>query len=164
MRTLSLILALLISGILGCTRPISKQSMALVDHTITFSALRTEPEKHVGQYVLLGGVIARVTNSQQGSELEVVQSELESRERPGDTTSSQGRFLIRTDSFLDPVIYRIGLPVTVVGIFKGLERRPLLQMEYSYPLLVMQEIHLWQPERERSSPNFHFGIGIGTVL
>jgi len=35
---------------------------------------------------------------------------------------------------------------------------------FTYPVLAIQESHLWKPEDFPGPPTFHFGIGIGTII
>lgn len=162
MRPFILLLTLALAG---CAPVISKENLKLVDESLTYEKVRLNPQAYRGKHVLTGGYITRVTNMKEGAELEVVQSELDGNRRPKDTTQSQGRFLARTDRFLDPMVYRAGLPVTLVGEIVGIETRPLFQVEYNYPVFSVKELHLWkETEERRTSPSFHFGIGIGTFF
>ena len=68
-----LLLALAILCTTGCSTIISRQSLTLVDPGITFVELRKDPGRYEGKYLLLGGGIAGVRNTNAGGELEVVQ-------------------------------------------------------------------------------------------
>lgn len=161
-----LFLFFMVALISGCAPVISKQSLKLVDKKATFEEVKLNPQGNIGKNLLLGGYIARVANTKQGGELEVVQTDMDGDHRPQDTTGSLGRFLARTDKFMDPMVYRVGLPVTLVGEMTGIETKTLFQVEYNYPVVKVKELHLWKEEeqRQRSSPTFHFGFGIGTFF
>ena len=38
------------------------------------------------------------------------------------------------------------------------------ELDYSYPVVAIREIHLWKPEEASAPPAFHFGIGFGTII
>lgn len=130
--------------ITGCIHAISEESRNLVDPTIQFSSLRANPDSYVGKYVMLGGTIAGIRNDKDGSQLEIVQSPLESNDLPQEVSnSSGGRFLAISSGFLDPMVYKAGRRVTVVGQVQGKKTLPIDQVEYRYPVLAIRELHLW---------------------
>jgi outer membrane lipoprotein len=129
----------------GCSHVMSEEARSLVDPTITFSRLRADPYSLVGRYVMLGGVIAGVRNDKDGSQLEVVQSPMGSDELPEEAShSSGGRFLAVTSGFLDPLVYKTGRRITLVGQVKGKRNQPLEQIEYTYPVISIREMHVWK--------------------
>jgi len=141
-KLLAAALLLLLSG---CAHVISEESRALVDPAITFSALRAAPDTYRGRYVLLGGVVAGVQNEKEGSRLEVVQTPLDSDELPEEAShSSGGRFLALSSAFLDPLVYKQGRRVTLVGQVQGKRELPIDQVQYTYPVVVIREIHVWK--------------------
>ena len=76
--------------------------------------------------------------------MEVVQSPLETDDLPEDVShSSGGRFLATTSRFLDPIVYKSGRKVTVVGQVQGKKTLPIDQVEYIYPVISIREIHVW---------------------
>ncbi|HOP40877.1 MAG TPA: Slp family lipoprotein [Geobacteraceae bacterium] len=128
----------------GCAHVISEESRNLVDPTIQFQSLRANPDSFVGKYVMLGGTIAGVKNDEDGSRLEIVQSPLESNELPEEIShSSGGRFLAISSGFLDPMVYKSGRRVTLVGRVLGKKTLPIDRIEYTYPVLAIREIHVW---------------------
>ncbi len=145
----------------GCSHAISRESLDLVDQNVTFRQVRENPESLAGKYLLLGGIIAGVENSSAGGELEVVQVGLDWLGRPEDGAPSEGRFIARSEKFLDPVLFAKGMSVSLVGRVVGRKSKPLGGMEYTYPVVAIREIRILQPDRYATSPAFHFGIGIG---
>lgn len=128
----------------GCARVISDQSRSLVDPTIQFTKLRQAPDSHIGKIVLLGGRIASARNTKEGGVLEIVQFELDG-DVPRDSFVSHGRFLATSVDFLDSLIYKPDRLVTLVGEVKGKKTLPLDEVEYTYPVVAIREIYLWQP-------------------
>lgn len=148
----------------GCAPVFSAQTLRLVDRGVTFAGLRRAPERYAGRTVLVGGTIAAVRNTKEGGELEVVEHPTDEEGEITDTATSGGRFLARSTSFLDPLVYRRGFLVTLVGEVRGEESRPLDAVDYTYPVLTIRALHLWQPEEVPGPPRFHFGIGVGTII
>lgn len=148
----------------ACTQIISDESLRLVDRDLSFAELRREPERYNGRHLLLGGTIVDVRNRNNGSELELVQLKTDESGEIIDTASSGGRFLALSSSFLDPAIYRPGLLVSLVGEVSGKRIMILDEVNYTYPMLIISEIHIWKPEELRAPPTFHFGVGVGTYF
>ena len=148
----------------ACAPAISKESLRRVDQEVTFQALLKDPERYQGKVVLVGGRIMTTSVREGESWVEVLQHPLDSQQKPQDTDVSYGRFLVRFEGFLDPAIYSGGKKITVVGEVQGKKVLPLNQMEYSYPVLLPREHHLWKPENPYERPTFHIGIGIGGVI
>lgn len=96
--------------------------------------------------MIYGGKIAQVQNQKNTTVLEIVQRPLGSGERPSWTNQSGGRFLAVTAKFLDPTIYKRGREVTVVGRVSGVQPGVIGKRSYSYPIVAISQIHLWQPE------------------
>lgn len=163
MRVLACALAL--CALTGCSQQvISREALLLTDQTAPFAAVRENPAAHGGRHLLVGGAVARISNTPEGAELEVVQFPLGSSDRPDEKKGSEGRFLARSREFLDPLIYKPGRMVTLVGKVTGEAIRPLDGVDYRYPVLEVREIHPWKPEDPYSPPPFHFGIGVGIGL
>ena len=131
----------------GCFHAVSRGVLKEVDKEITFSALLKEPTAYQGRVVLLGGVIVKTVNKQEGSLLEVYQTSVDREGRPTDTDRSEGRFLALYQGFLDSEIYSKGREVTIAGTVQGEKVQPLGEIEYRYPYLVIKEIHLWEEEK-----------------
>jgi outer membrane lipoprotein len=135
------VLALLLSCT-GCTHVLSENARRMADTSITFGDIRQNPEGYVGKMVILGGSIAGVKNSKEGSRMEIVQFDLDSIYFPGGGRSA-GRFLAEAQQFLDPMVYKRGRAVTVFGELKGKKTLPLDETDYTYPVLQAREIYLW---------------------
>jgi outer membrane lipoprotein len=157
------LLALTLLGCTACTMPVSKPALDLVDREISFAALRQDPDRYLGRYLLLGGTIVAVINTSTGSDLEVVQLATDRNGRITATDNSGGRFIVQLDTFSEPAIYQ-GRLVTLVGKVTGQRQARLDEMDYLYPVLTAHELHLWRPEESPAASRFHFGIGIGTFI
>jgi outer membrane lipoprotein len=149
----------------ACAPPISRQSLGLVDQEIAFEELTRDPDRYVGRYLLLGGSIVSVRiDSDNGSELEVVQLPTNDRGRITAVTRSAGRFIARADAFHDPAIYHPGRLVTLVGQVVGSQTGRIGEVDYLYPVLTVEEIRLWSPGEHPDTSRVRFGIGIGVGI
>ncbi len=139
-------LTLLLSNGAGCLSPISKSVREKVDQEISFEEIRNAPEDYVGEMVLLGGEIIQTRNTTQGTLFLVLQKELDYRGKPRKDDRSAGRFMVQDPRFLDPAIYSSRRLITVAGRVMGTQTRKLDELDYTYPVLHAEEIHLWRDE------------------
>lgn len=144
----------------ACAGGISKQARSQVTYTGAFSDVLSNPDDFQGQTVIWGGKVIEIQNKDEFTELVVLQLALNSQHWPVDSDKSQGRFLIRSDQFMDPVIYPPGALITVVGRLQGAESRLIGEMHYQYPVIDVVEIKKYDPQWQ-SRPQLHLGIGIG---
>jgi len=147
----------------ACASVISKQGLREADPKITFQVLLQDPDRQKGKVVLLGGEIVTATVKEGETWIEVLQKPLNPDQKPEDTDVSHGRFTVHFMDFRDPAIYAAGRKITVLGQVQGKKVMPLKEMDYTYPVLIPRESHLWKPET-KSGPLFHFGIGVGGVF
>jgi outer membrane lipoprotein len=152
-------LFLLLTTFTACAPTISKQLRQQADQSLSFPVLAADPEAYKGKIVILGGVIAQTTTKSGQTELEIVQKNLDYFNEPETADKSEGRFLVITDRFLDPLIYKKDRKITVAGEVMGSEVRKLDELEYRYPVINSQEIKLWSETKSRV-PVF-LGIGVG---
>lgn len=145
----------------GCASGLSQQSLSKVTNTGTFPELQENPNRFVDEIVLFGGKILETNTAPASSELVILQMPLNNSNRPENPDQSKGRFLVRSEQFLDPAIYQKGALLSVVGIVKGGQTRAIGGLNYVYPILEAVEIKLW-PEIDPGYPRVHFGIGVGT--
>jgi len=102
----------------------------------------------IGREVLWGGRIVRSVNREEGTLLEVLEQPLGSRGRPESGDRSAGRFLFLYPGYLETLIYSQGREVTVSGRLIGSRTLDLQEIEYTYPLITSEDIHLWEAEPE----------------
>lgn len=112
-----------------------------------------------------GGVIVRAENLPDVTRLEVVSYPLRNQE-PQTGRMTDGRFLLEVPGFLDPVDYRTGRRITARGDVERTEAGRIGEVDYAFPVLVAEEVHLWPDEavRGRDPGRVRFGIGIGIGL
>ncbi len=158
-KTTLLLLALLLTS--GCAPVISQKTLESVDRGIRFSDLVKEPDKYRGQKVVLGGTIVSIENREEKTEIEVLEQPLNYQLKPTDPERSEGRFIAVFEGFKDPALYSRNRRITVAGVFKGVVKRKLGEMDYSYPVVEPQEHYLWRSPYGEPSVGVGVGIGFG---
>lgn len=152
---LSLFALPLLLAVGGCTHVLSREALQSVDKGVDFAAVKTEPEAHQGQTLLLGGLIVEATSNREGTRLEVVRYLLDRWGEPRRVDPRGGRFIAVTDQFLDPELYQPGFFVTLTGSVAGVESKDLHGVLYRYPVFKIGEIRLWW----RESAGYGYGYG-----
>ena len=129
------------------------------------AAARERPDAFLQTRIRWGGVLARVDNRRDETWLEIVEQPLQDSGRPASADDSGGRFLARVAGFLDPAIYAIGRPITVVGVLSDSAPGRVGEYRYTYPVVLAERHHLWS---ERRPPDviyvpdpFWYGPGYG---
>ncbi len=128
----------------ACGHVISKEARQATDPSLDFAGVRQDPEAFAGRSLLLGGVILGTFPDAEGSTLEILAYRLDRWGEPVALDRSGGRFLVRSDRFLDPAVFAPGMLITLTGTVTGRETRPILGTIYTYPLFSAGEIHLWE--------------------
>jgi outer membrane lipoprotein len=143
----------LLAALAACA-PISQDIRRQADASAPFSEIQKNPDKHRGEMVIWGGVIIETTNLKESTAIKVLQTALDIQQRPTDLDSSQGRFIIRVDRFLDPDIFKKGRQITVGGEITGSETQPIGEIQYTYPVVQAKELKLW--EQPVSYPPYYY--------
>lgn len=128
----------------GCAHVMSESGLKLVDRSLAYSEIRKNPEVLAGRQVLIGGVIAGIKSSGDVIMLEVAQLELLNNGVPDESSQSGGRFLAVSSELLDPVIFRPGSFVTIIGEIKGKKIQKLESVDYPYPLISVKEMRIFR--------------------
>lgn len=144
----------------GCTSSISKQNLSQVSYRGGFDQLQRNPDKYIGNIVLLGGKIVDNDPSQTKSELTVMHMPLDLVHVPYDNQFSIGPYILSTGRYLDPEQFEPGILLTVVARMIGTEQRMVDDSSQDIPSLQIMEIVLWEPV-DKSRPNFKIFIGDG---
>ena len=142
--------------VLGCAPVISKPLRDQVDKSLTFREVFKDPEAHKGSVVVWAGVILEAKNTKEGTLIEILQKATDYFGAPEEMDRSEGRFLALHPSYLDVAVFGKGREVTVGGEVKGKRIMPLGEIQYAYPLVLVQEIHLWPDmSKERLGPYYY---------
>jgi outer membrane lipoprotein len=150
-----LLLAVLASGC--ATYPISKTLRDQASKNLTFQMALENPDAYTGSTVIWGGIILETKTLTGASEITILETPLQGMELPSSKRYSPGRFIARTKNFLDPEIYSKNKKVTIGGKISGKTTMPLGDAQYTYPVLEIEEIHLWkQPTYYRYEPMYYW--------
>jgi outer membrane lipoprotein len=135
----------------------------LVDRTVGFREILSAPESYQGKVVVLGGVVLKAKRLKAGTQIELLQLPLDTRERPIlDRQQSLGRFLAIQQEFLDPATIVEGSAMTIVGEVSGAKTDYLDDVEYRYPVVIMKHLHPWPvPSYDNTQPRPRFSLGLG---
>ncbi|PXF57890.1 MAG: hypothetical protein C4B58_08240 [Deltaproteobacteria bacterium] len=131
----------------GCAPLISKEVRREVSSDVTFRQVIQDPEAHKGKTVLLSGIILGSKNTKEGTLIEILQKPADLQGRPKGVDESDGRFLALYNGYLDTAIYTRGREVAVAGEIKEKRVLPLEEIDYTYPLISIREIHLFKPKK-----------------
>lgn len=145
----------LVSCVLLCTACVSvPEKLVLPDNTNTVTFTNAKSEAVIGQKARWGGVIAAVKNNADTTMLEIVNFPLTANLRPKKGDNTLGRFRLYFNGLLDPIIYKQGRSITVVGTVSALESGKIGEHEYQFPVLKDASVHLWK-KVERVDVNLH---------
>lgn len=111
---------------------------------IGFAEEVNSPGANQGLSARWGGVIAKVENKAKDTVIEVVNFTLNSSARPKQSDKTLGRFRIRYQGFLDPMIYQQGKSITGVGTIGKAEAGKIGEHKYTFPVLNANKVHLWK--------------------
>ncbi len=115
----------------------------------SFVRVAQSPDSFVGSQVRWGGIVARVENLEQDTLVEIVNLPLDARARPVGDANTSGRFIARVQGFLDPLIYKEGKEITVVGVLNQSMPGKIGQHQVNFPVVDSSGHHLWKERESR---------------
>lgn len=145
----------------GCAHVFSDRAENMVNPRVTFAEVKQNPQAFVGTYVKVGGIIVETENTKSGSQIEVLQLGLSYDDIPYEDEGSYGRFLATTAEYLDPMIYKAGRRVAIIGEVTGARTMPLAKIDYTYPVIAITEIHLWEHAARYAYPPYPYAYPYG---
>ena len=157
---LSLLVCVAAALAVGCACPLSESVRQRAHRELDFGTVRMDIGEYTGSTVIWGGSVLECRNMEDGTELTILESPLGPACRPGDERESRGRFLARTEEFLDPEVYAKGVDVVLGGKLVGKEQREIGQTTYTYPVVEIEDIHVFPREEDlQHRMEFHGGTG-----
>ncbi len=154
-----LLLALLVSLLSGCaSTPVFDTSTVV--KSLTPQSVIAEPADSRGKTALWGGTILDTRNLKDSTRLEVLAYPLDSSQRPLLGSKPLGRFIIHQQGYLEPANYSPGRLVSVIGSVGENQSGNVGDSAYIYPVINVQQLHLWSPESNQTRTGFSVGIGI----
>ena len=148
MKMQTFVAGLLIVFISGCATQPPVPLRVDIQPPLQLSQVVQSPDQYKGAIVRWGGVITNVSNLKTKTQLEVVGKALDKTARPVTDDGSTGRFLVLVEGFLEPTEFAANREITVVGTISGIEKRPIGEFEYTYPVIDAQTYYLWDERVE----------------
>lgn len=158
MRFILIVIPLLLSG---CA--IVPENIQVADDTalVSYQQVVSTGDAALEKPARWGGIIAGVNNKEGFSEVEIVHFSLNSYGKPSVANESSGRFKVRVDGFLDPVVFEPGRTVTFIGKVNEPIEGLIGEQPYLYPLIAADSYHLWKKETVYDVSSVHFDAGYG---
>ena len=153
----STILIFVFAAILpGCAPVISESIRRQVDTGLQFKNVLSVPEGHLEKMVIWGGVVIRCPHQNEKTVLEVLHTATDRQGRPIEIDHSEGRFLALYRGILDAAVYTKDREVTIAGRLKGKKSVVYGEAEYTYPLVLIEEIYSWPNEGKAAYAPYPF--------
>ena len=127
---------------------------------LSISPQQAVAETMQGVQVLWGGVIISSANLKDVTQFEVLAYPLDSDQRPDTDKAPLGRFLALQPGYLETSDYAQGRLISVSGTLQDKRGGRIGETEYVYPVVKINQLHLWRKRGEASEPQFHIGIGV----
>jgi len=126
--------------------------MNVVD--ITYSQVSENIDSLRNVPVRWGGIIIDVENEEDFSLIQILSYPLNFSGRPQLDETHDGRFVIKSTEFLDPMVYAKDNEISVVGTLDSYIQRTVGKKIIRVPLIQSMAVHLW-PKRQ----NNYYGYG-----
>ncbi len=155
-----ILIALLAAALAACaTKPAVPVEGA--DLTLKPEQAVADIDQVRGHKVVWGGVIVAVANQSDRTRIEVLGYPVDPHSaRPETDSPAQGRFVIDREGYLETVDYAPGRIISVAGTLRDVEQGKVGEADYSYPVVVAEDLHLWHRGGTRSNSFFSIGLGI----
>jgi len=131
-----------------------------IDLSISPQQAVAETEALQGVQVLGGGVIISSANLKEVTQFEIRAYPRASNQRPDTDKAPLGRFLARQEGYLEASDYSQGRLITISGTLQDKRSGSIGETEYTYPVLKINQLHLWKKRGDAIEPQFHIGIGV----
>lgn len=110
---------------------------------ISYNQVSADLDSYQDTTVRWGGVIVDVEDDEDFSWMQVSFYPLDYYGRPVLKKPSEGRFVIKSDKFLDATLYAADREIIVVGVIDGEIERKIDNRSLRLPLIRAAAIHLW---------------------
>lgn len=134
---------MLVTLLTSCASNIPEKISSLPAKAINISEVQQNPDQSTGIQVRWGGVINKVENQATHTRVEIISKDLYDDGKPKVDSSSKGRFIANYPGFVDPVIYKEGDYITIVGKIESVDAALIGEYSYSYPVVNVDSEYLW---------------------
>jgi outer membrane lipoprotein len=166
-----------LNALSGCALPASKATPSSIllppPGDLQLVEALAKPQAHTGAAVRWGGNVIHVDHDSAGNAaIQIIERRLDAQGRPREGSSSDGRFVIKATTEVDPNFYARDRLITVFGTIEGTASTQMGDSSQSLPVVRVGEFMLWLPRwrddpwwnhdhaHDRFGPNVRFGIGI----
>ena len=132
--------------LIGCASRVPLAINKIPEGNLSVVEVRKDAAHFIGAEVRWGGVISKVENKASQTWVEIVSRELKENGQPKISGESGGRFIASFKGFADPIVYKTGNLLTVLGTIEGQTTRPIGEYVYSFPVVAVTASYLWQVE------------------
>lgn len=152
MRNICIVIFIALVGACA-SKPTSPLGQDPLDN-LKLTDVRLDVQSYLGSSVRWGGIITQVENKADKTWVELVSRALKKNDRPATEGISEGRFIASFDGFSDPMVYKVGQALTVIGSIEGETSRSIGEFNYSFPIVAVRESHLWGEETRAIVPYY----------
>lgn len=156
-RILKLLAFFLSAAILSACNTVPKNLRSAPELSPLVSDVQGAPTFHLKKVVRWGGSIVAVKHEGGQTTVQIVSRPLSRNSRPMGIDQTHGRFLAVFEGFLEPEIYKEKRLLTILGTIESVDSKKIGDMDYVFPIVRVQEHHLWQKENQAVYPQYRRG-------
>ncbi|MEK6813955.1 MAG: Slp family lipoprotein [Nitrospirota bacterium] len=149
----------LVFGLSSCASVLPRDLVRSADRTTPPSSIIKDPDRYKGKLFVFGGTIVETRVTAEGSLIEALHRPVDAWGYIRRAQRPDGRFLAiypKERGVLDPLIYGPGREITLAGTFVGSRSGKIGEIETSFPLFEVKEIHLWVEIETRYPPPYPY--------
>ena len=156
-KTYPFLLLTLCLMLFSCAPVLNRAYMQEGEREVSFQELRVHADQYIGKLFILGGVIVRTKFTEPGSQIEAMHVQVDGYGYFEESGRSEGRFLALApqEMVLDPIVYQRGRRITLAGVFAGIRKGKIDEIEYVYPFFQIKQVYLWPKERRSYPANYY---------
>ncbi|NVK25413.1 MAG: Slp family lipoprotein [Gammaproteobacteria bacterium] len=124
---------------------------------VEFETVNQVDSNKIGATARWSGVIAKVDNQKQSTNIDVLYYPAQIGGRPETSDEPTGRFRVKVNKFLDPEIYKKGKQITALGTLKEKETAKIGEYEYEYPTIDQAKVYLWPKSKPMPRLEYYYG-------
>jgi outer membrane lipoprotein len=141
--------------LVGCQSFPDKLQIDDTIQLVTYEDAASKAGQVKGKILRWGGAIAKVENKPDSTVFEMVYYPINGYGRPISGEESMGRYRIRVNGFMDPMVYKIGRFMTFTAELDGLETGLVGEHEYVFPTANVNTYYLWKNVQRIDVRNVH---------
>ena len=138
-----LFLLMSVSILFGCAVQPPAPIARIPAGNVSVTEVHSDTSRFKGAEVRWGGEISRVDNKPKETWIELVARDLMQNGQPKAEGHSSGRFIASFKGFADPMVYQVGMQLTVLGTIEGEVKRSIGDYEYAFPVVSVTSSYLW---------------------